>query len=232
MSSMNMRFDFGEAVRRLKLGRLVCREGWNGKGMWLCQFPVEEWRDAVSRSKLDVMMLGVLEVAPFIVMKTADRKLVPWLASQTDVQAEDWMSVPAGTEAPQSASSPASTERWVYEIPALPVTFDEAPSILSRKMPFRIIAFPDLRHACDFVDKLERWVRPVCSPVPRAFLTLAAHEEFLFEFAKWARRWGQLKELKIRYCSQDASAEVIWGPVVRNPFDVEVVNVQLEPWLP
>lgn len=26
----------------------------------------------------------------FIVMKTADNKLVPWLASQTDILAEDW----------------------------------------------------------------------------------------------------------------------------------------------
>jgi hypothetical protein len=27
---------------------------------------------------------------PFIAMKTADDKVVPWLASQTDLLAEDW----------------------------------------------------------------------------------------------------------------------------------------------
>lgn len=31
-----------------------------------------------------------LEELPFIMMKTADNKLVPWLASQTDILAEDW----------------------------------------------------------------------------------------------------------------------------------------------
>lgn len=32
----------------------------------------------------------LLELAPYIGMKTADDKFVPWLASQTDVLAEDW----------------------------------------------------------------------------------------------------------------------------------------------
>ncbi|WP_400183919.1 DUF2829 domain-containing protein, partial [Klebsiella pneumoniae] len=33
------------------------------------------------------------EQLPYIAMKTADEKLVPWLASQTDVLAEDWQIV-------------------------------------------------------------------------------------------------------------------------------------------
>ena len=33
------------------------------------------------------------EHLPFILMKTADNKLVPWLASQTDILAEDWQIV-------------------------------------------------------------------------------------------------------------------------------------------
>ena len=31
----------------------------------------------------------------FIVMKTADNKLIPWLASQTDLLAEDWETIGA-----------------------------------------------------------------------------------------------------------------------------------------
>ena len=27
--------DFGDAIRALKDGKRVAREGWNGKGMWL-----------------------------------------------------------------------------------------------------------------------------------------------------------------------------------------------------
>ncbi|MNJ71027.1 hypothetical protein D3C76_1571760 [compost metagenome] len=34
------------------------------------------------------------ELSPWIGMKTADNKFVPWLASQTDVLAEDWVVVP------------------------------------------------------------------------------------------------------------------------------------------
>lgn len=67
--------DFGDAVRALKTDARVSRAGWNGKGMWLAlQVP-----DAHSKMSL-----------PYIYMKTADEKLVPWLASQTDVLADDW----------------------------------------------------------------------------------------------------------------------------------------------
>ena len=67
--------NFGTAIAALKNGYKVSREGWNGKGMWLAlQVPDEH-------SKMSL---------PYIYMKTADDKLVPWLASQTDVLAEDW----------------------------------------------------------------------------------------------------------------------------------------------
>lgn len=67
--------SFGEAIAALKCGKRVSRSGWNGKGMWLAlQVP-----DANSKMSL-----------PYIYMKTADDKQVPWLASQTDVLADDW----------------------------------------------------------------------------------------------------------------------------------------------
>jgi hypothetical protein len=66
---------FGEAISALKEGKRVSRTGWNGKGMWLeLQVP-----DAHSKMTL-----------PYVYMKTAQDDLVPWLASQTDVLAEDW----------------------------------------------------------------------------------------------------------------------------------------------
>lgn len=68
--------DFGNALNELKNGKRVARQGWNGKGMWLeLQVP-----DAHSKMTL-----------PYIYMKTADDNLVPWLASQTDILASDWM---------------------------------------------------------------------------------------------------------------------------------------------
>lgn len=72
--------DFGEAIREMKRGGRVTRSGWNGKGMWLAlQTPDEH-------SKMR---------RPYVYMSDAQGLLVPWLASQTDVLAEDWETVDA-----------------------------------------------------------------------------------------------------------------------------------------
>lgn len=71
-------FTFSKAIKLLKNGYKVARTGWNGKGMWLAlQSP-----DYHSKMTL-----------PYIYMKTADNHKVPWLASQTDILAEDWVLV-------------------------------------------------------------------------------------------------------------------------------------------
>ena len=69
---------FGLAIEAIKKGIKVARKGWNGKDMWLeLQVP-----DAHSKMSL-----------PYIYIKTACDKKVPWLASQTDALAEDWYTV-------------------------------------------------------------------------------------------------------------------------------------------
>ena len=78
--------SFGDALKALKAGQRVARAGWNGKGMWL-------WiPEALDEFCTKVFACGddAFEAAPWIGMKTADNKFVPWLASQTDVLAEDW----------------------------------------------------------------------------------------------------------------------------------------------
>ncbi len=71
-------FTIGTAVELLKMGKRVARTGWNGKGMWLeLQLP-----DVHSKMTL-----------PYVYMNTADHYLVPWLASQTDLLADDWVQV-------------------------------------------------------------------------------------------------------------------------------------------
>ena len=83
--------NFGEALQILKAGRRVCRSGWNGKGMWLGHVPGDQW-GLGSEAPFDY---GPGDLLPWIGMKTADGKFVPWLASQTDILAEDWQEVPA-----------------------------------------------------------------------------------------------------------------------------------------
>jgi hypothetical protein len=82
--------NFGSALEALKGGMKVSRAGWNGKGMFLFLVPGSQFK--VNRAPL----LGIypegteIDYCPHIDMKTADNKVVPWLASQTDVLAEDW----------------------------------------------------------------------------------------------------------------------------------------------
>ena len=79
--------NFGEAVYALKQGKKVARNGWNGKGMWLIHIAGEAVAQAIADRYSDGNAIPVLEA---IYMKTSTGELVPWLASQTDVLAEDW----------------------------------------------------------------------------------------------------------------------------------------------
>ncbi|UVX30689.1 hypothetical protein PF628_gp33 [Klebsiella phage VLCpiS11a] len=81
-------FGFGEAVAQLNAGVKVARSGWNGKGMFLFLVSGNSWDFTT-----DVEGVDGLDTLPFVCMKTADGKLVPWLASQTDIIATDWVVV-------------------------------------------------------------------------------------------------------------------------------------------
>ena len=93
-------FGFGEAIKYLQRGFKVARKGWNGKGMYLFYVPGRKYY--ICDGKLERMAAGVDEYVemrdplpkpdylPYIAMKTADNKCVPWLASQTDMLAADW----------------------------------------------------------------------------------------------------------------------------------------------
>ncbi len=70
---------FGDAVATLKEGKRVSRAGWNGKGMWLALVISDPYGHPLN-----------YPLDPYIAMKTVQNSVVPWLASQTDVLAEDW----------------------------------------------------------------------------------------------------------------------------------------------
>ena len=87
--------SFGHAVELLKGGHRVARAGWNGKGMFLYYVPENKY--PASRNEHGTM-IGMFkdDMVPYgayIAMKTAQNNVVPWLASQTDVLAEDWQIV-------------------------------------------------------------------------------------------------------------------------------------------
>ena len=87
---------FGLALEALKKGKAVARVGWNGKGMFLAYspgakaLPAEKFW-ATKNREFAVANGGTADVLPCITMKTATGEiLMGWLASQTDMLAEDW----------------------------------------------------------------------------------------------------------------------------------------------
>lgn len=96
-------FDFGEAIRNLKAGKRVARIGWNGKGMYLylvhgTTVNKENLRNEASvalvNDEIAMHNTGVATFLPHIDMRTANGDVcVGWLASQTDMLAEDWVIV-------------------------------------------------------------------------------------------------------------------------------------------
>lgn len=75
-------FNFGEALEKLKEGLRMARAGWNGKGMWI----VLQRPDENSKMTLPYIYIEYPEGHP--AYPSGSR--VPWLASQTDLLADDW----------------------------------------------------------------------------------------------------------------------------------------------
>ena len=81
---MSNNINFGQAIEALKQGQKVCRTGWNGKGIFI---------------SLQTPDINSKMTSPYIYIDTtglqtdndaALKSLVPWLASQTDMLADDW----------------------------------------------------------------------------------------------------------------------------------------------
>lgn len=90
---------FGDALEALKQGKLVSRQGWNGKNMFLFLLPAGRIpKQAIHDPKLKEILENngsdYFEALGSIRMKTADDKILTgWLASQTDMLVEDWQIV-------------------------------------------------------------------------------------------------------------------------------------------
>ena len=103
--NIRVNMNLGEALQLLKDGDKVRRRGWNAKGMWIVLMtgmslpafntqdndPVNPIKKVNDRTAKLIGRDTPLETLPYIAMWTADKKWLPgWLASQTDILAEDW----------------------------------------------------------------------------------------------------------------------------------------------
>ena len=103
--------SFGQALESLKVGYLVTRLGWNGKGMFIFIRPADSLPIEFVAKGIKSLPTGVrqyyaqdleyksenqredtVKFTAYLCMKAADGTIVNgWLASQTDMLSEDWM---------------------------------------------------------------------------------------------------------------------------------------------
>ncbi len=97
---MTENMNFGQAIEAMKSGEKLQRKGWNGKGMW-CIY--NEGSRGETHAMFDGSVYkkhGVDEciILPHFDMYTVNAEgrramLAGWLASQSDMDAEDWQVV-------------------------------------------------------------------------------------------------------------------------------------------
>lgn len=84
--------NFGWAIAQLKDGRKVTRTGWNGKGMYVYYVPAASY--PAQRNERGTMIGqfpdDMVPYRDYIATKTAQNDVVPWVASQSDILADDW----------------------------------------------------------------------------------------------------------------------------------------------
>ena len=92
--------SFGHAIVAMKAGHKVARSGWNGKGMFIVLMPAlylppfntqDTARKVNDRTAKWIGEDQPLDCQPYFAMYNAVKQWVPgWLASQTDMLADDW----------------------------------------------------------------------------------------------------------------------------------------------
>lgn len=102
--------SFSVALDAVKQGKLISREGWNGKGMFVFQRPEVELDRSMIINQVQSLPQGVkdyykrqeehdytnpvvcmIKFSAYLCLKASDGGIVNgWLASQEDLQAEDW----------------------------------------------------------------------------------------------------------------------------------------------
>lgn len=89
-------FNFGEAIRNLKNGKKVAREGWNGKGMFVVY--QKGYPQGIPCNKQTAEAWGMQEgdlfiCNPYLQIKCVNGSHSMWVPSINDILAEDWYEV-------------------------------------------------------------------------------------------------------------------------------------------
>ena len=89
---------FGEALELANIGKKIARHGWNGKNMYVFMTKgrtilASEWVARMPSQELTELEkeIGYVIIEDHLDMMNAQgRRVIGWLASQTDMLADDW----------------------------------------------------------------------------------------------------------------------------------------------
>lgn len=84
---------FGLAIEAAKKGAKITRLGWNGKGMWVVYrtgYPEGIPCNENTAKAVGIPEGSLFKVRPYLQMKCVDGSFQMWLASQSDILADDW----------------------------------------------------------------------------------------------------------------------------------------------
>lgn len=115
VGTANLLVDFGTAIKALKQGKRVQRQGWNGKGLFIfmqvpssvaieivpkmtslpdsvkAEFEKRHNRLNVSTGTFDPIYFNSITYQNQLAMVYPDNKIYGWVASPSDVLEEDWI---------------------------------------------------------------------------------------------------------------------------------------------
>jgi len=87
---------FGEAIKQMKMGKKIARNGWNGKEMYVVY--MKGYPNGIGANKNTADAYGVeegtiMKFRPYMQLKTAQNDIAMWSPSGSDTLAEDWIAV-------------------------------------------------------------------------------------------------------------------------------------------
>lgn len=96
----NGHFNFGNVIQFLKEGKICCRRGWNGKGMFIVkQIPAHITGEIIPnmqslpQSAKEILMNREnphIDYTNQILIINSDGRADSWVPSSSDIFAEDW----------------------------------------------------------------------------------------------------------------------------------------------
>jgi hypothetical protein len=82
--------NFGLAIEEMKIGKKVCRYGWNGKGMFVYLVPANSYPAQTGAAKSYFGDGAMVPYNAYMAIKNVDNTVSTWVPSVNDCLSDDW----------------------------------------------------------------------------------------------------------------------------------------------